>query len=177
METILSGIQNININDKSKPIPKSKPKNKTSVQLNKTFDHIIENYLFGNLSPNVCSNIFKDGRLFSLFIEKWIEKNYSLKHISGCKDHDFIDNKYLDTKYDEKTFTKYGCRFCPSNMVGKGRKFDKVKCEEKCKGLIFCIVSNINFPNIKVRFVAGEELIKKYPKAKIPRKDHDKFFK
>ena len=56
-----------------------------SVELNKTFNHNISNYTFGNLSEDVCEEILKDGRPFSHFIEKWIEKNYPLNHIKGCK--------------------------------------------------------------------------------------------
>ena len=32
------------------------------------------------------------------------------------------------------------------------------------------------FPQIKIRFVRGSELIKLYPKGEIPLKDHVKFF-
>ena len=60
-------------------------------------------------------------------------------------------------------------------MLGQGRTFDQAVFEEKTKKLIFCIVSNINFPNIKVRFVEGETLLKNYPKGVIPLKEHDKF--
>ena len=113
----------------------------TSVELNKTFTHKIENFGFGNLSVDVCAEIYKDGRPFSHFIEKWIEDNYPLTHISGCKKYDFIDEKYETTKYDEKTFTKGGCRFCPSNMIGQGRKFDQKIFEEKNKkiNILYCI--------------------------------------
>ena len=45
-----------------------------SVILNKTFKHNISNYTFGNLSADICKEILKDGRPFSHFIEKWIEK-------------------------------------------------------------------------------------------------------
>jgi hypothetical protein len=147
-----------------------------SVELNKTFNHEIENYTFGNLSKDICKEILKDGRPFSHFIEEWIALNYPLKHIKGCKKHDFTDENYPEILYDEKTFTKKGCHFCPSNMLGQGRKFDKDIFEEKTKKLIFCIVSNIDFPNIKIRFVKGIELLVKYPKGKIPLKDVIKFF-
>jgi hypothetical protein len=147
-----------------------------SVILNTTFNHIIENYTFDNLSSETCNAIFKDGRPFSAFIEKWLEKNYPLIHVPGCKKYDHIDIKFPNILYDAKTFTKYGCSFCPSNMKGQGRKFDKLLFEEKSKKLIFCIVSNIDFPNIKVKFVKGEELIIKYPDGKIPLHEHVKFF-
>lgn len=149
---------------------------KCSVPLNKTFTHNINDASFGNLTRESVYEILKDGRPFSHFIEKWLEQNYPLNHIPGCKDHDFTDRNHPETRYDEKTFTKGGCKFCPSNMLGQGRKFDEEKFREKTVKLVFCIVSNIAFPRIKIRFVRGTDLIKIYPRGEIPLKDHVKFF-
>ena len=60
-------------------------KQTSSVELNKTFNHIIENYRFGNLSDEICKEIWKDGRPFSHFIEVWLAENYPLIHVKGCK--------------------------------------------------------------------------------------------
>ena len=147
-----------------------------SVELNKTFIHQIENYSFGNLSNEECIEILQDGRAFSHFIEKWLAKNYPLKHIPGCKSYDFIDVNDPTILYDEKTFTKNKCSFIPSNMIGTGRTFNKLVFEEKCKSLIFCIVSNVNFPEIKIKFVDGDVLLKQYPNGVIKSNDFIKFF-
>ena len=147
-----------------------------SIQLNTTFTHTLSNIGFDYLPQDVVNNIMKDGRVFSHLIEKWISLEYPLEHIEGCQAYDFIDGNFPETKYDEKTFTKKGCSFCPSNMLGQGRKFDKDIFEEKTKKLVFCIVSNIDFPNIKIRFVKGSELLLKYPIGKIPSKDFIEFF-
>jgi len=149
----------------------------TSIKLNKTFTHLLDNVNFDNIPQKIVNEIMKDGRPFSHFIEPWICLNYPLQHVKGCKSYDFTDYNFPETQYDEKTFTQRGCRYCPSNMLGQGRKFDKTIFEEKTKKLIFCIVSNINFPTIKIKFVEGTELLKKYPTGKIPLKDHDDFFK
>ena len=147
-----------------------------SVVLDHTYVHEIENYSFGNLPPEVCKEKYKDGRAFSHFIEPWLAHNYPLDYVAGCKNHDFTDRNVPIILYDEKTFTKYGCNFPPSNMIGQGRVFDQETFELHCKKLIFCIVSNIDFPTIKIRFVRGDDLMLKYPNAKIPLKDHDEFF-
>ena len=147
-----------------------------SVNLNVTDTVTIPSIQFGNLSSEIVNELFKDGRVASHFIELWIAENYPVTHVKGCKKYDFTDEKFPDTKYDEKTFTKGGCKFCPSNMLGQGRKFDQKVFEEKTKGLIFCIASVVNFPEIKVKFVRGSELIQKYSKGSIPLKDHAKFF-
>jgi hypothetical protein len=147
-----------------------------SVELNCTFTHQIANYAFGDLSTEMVQSILKDGRVFSHFIEMWLEQNYPLTHVSGCKSHDFTDRHTPAILYDEKTFTSGGCRFCPSGMIGKGRKFKAEEFKEKSQNLIYCIVSNVNFPEIKIRFVRGAELAQMYPNATIPLKDHIKFF-
>jgi hypothetical protein len=154
----------------------SEPEMRVSVELNKTFNHTIEDYKFGNLSEEECRKYWKDGRPFSHFIEPWLAKNYPLKHIEGCKKYDFEDDNFPEVKYDEKTFTKNGCSFVPSNMKGQGRTFDRKVFEEKTRGLIFCIVSNIDFPNIKVKFVRGVDLLNEYKNGVIKLEEHVKFF-
>ena len=148
-----------------------------SVELDRTFDHEITDVAFGGLPTEKVIEIFKDGRPFSHFIEVWLEKEYpTLKHIEGCKEYDFIDRVHTMTRYDEKTFTQGGCRYCPSSMIGSGREFNQDEFVDKTKKMVFCIVSNIHFPNIKVRFVKGTTLLLHYPKGVIPLKDFDKFF-
>ncbi len=141
---------------------------------NKAFTHTIENICFGNIPTANLREIFKDGRAFSHLIEPWLAVNYPLTHITGCKQYDFVDNENI--KYDQKTFTKGGCNFMPSNMIGEGRTFNKEIFEEKAKQLMYIIVSNIHFPEIKIKFVSGIDLLINYPNGKIPLKDFDKFF-
>ena len=144
---------------------------------NKTFIHVVEKFGFDILPEWNILEIFKDGRAFSHFIEPWLALKYpTLKHVKGCKKYDHTDTIDETIKYDQKTFTKGGCKFMPSNMIGEGRTFNEEIFKEKAKGLIYIIVSNINFPEIKVRFVKGVELIVDYPKGFIPLKDFDKFF-
>ena len=140
----------------------------SSIRTSRANLSMLDNILIEQI--NTCN------REFSHFIEKWISLNYPLQHIGGCKPYDFIDENFTETKYDEKTFTKNGCKFCPSNMLGQGRVFDRAMFEEKTKKLIFCIVSNITFPIIKIKFVRGIELLQKYPNGIIPFREHDDFF-
>ena len=159
--------------------PESEPKPyhfQTSVPLNQTQTHQIEDYGFGNLPKTKVAEIYKDGRAFSHLIEPWLAANYPLEHVPGCKGYDFKDANYPETLYDAKTFTKGGCSYCPSNMLGMGRKFDAQTFKEKTEKLIFCVVSNINFPEIKVKFIAGTALLVLYPRGKIPPNDFIKFF-
>jgi hypothetical protein len=151
-----------------------------SVELNKTFTYTITNYAFDTLPDEIVKEIYKDGRVFSHFIEHWLAQRYPLNHISGCKAYDFTDKNDATILYDQKTFTKTktggGCNYQPSNMIGEGRKFNKEIFEEKAKKIVYAIVSNVNFPEIKIRFVRGIDLLVHYPTGKIPLKDHIKFF-
>jgi hypothetical protein len=147
-----------------------------SIKYGITYTHIIEDYSFGNIPKSVIIETFKDGRAFSHFIEPWLAINYPLIHIKGCKKHDHVDINDENIKYDQKTFTKLGCKFMPSNMIGEGRTFNKEIFDEKAKKLIYIIVSNINFPEIKIKFIRGIDLIVDYPTGIIPLKHFKKFF-
>jgi hypothetical protein len=145
-------------------------------ELGKTYTHVLKNIGFDNLSVDKVHSIFKDGRVFSHLIEPWVANEYNLTHVTGCKGYDFIDNMNKEILIDEKTFTKRGLSFTPSNMKGQGRSFVRDVFEEKTKKLRFCCVSNINFPEIKIKFIDGTDLLKLYPNGTIPLKDHVKFF-
>lgn len=149
---------------------------KNIITFNKTYIYNLTDYSFGNLSSTMIIQIFKDGRPFSHFIEKWLSVNFQLTHITGDKSYDFIDENNENIKYDQKTFTPRGCKFMPSNMIGEGRKFDKEIFELKAKNLNYIIVSNVNFPEIKIKFVKGIDLLIDYPNGSIPSKDLIKFF-
>ena len=148
----------------------------TRIIYNKTFRHTLSNLSWDKLPANIINEIMKDGRAFSFFIEPWLSQTYPMIHIKGCKAYDFIDSETECIKFDAKTFTKNGCKYVPSSMLGTGRKFNEEKFLEKANNLVYIIVSNINFPHINVKFVEGKELIKKYPKGEIPFGDHDTFF-
>ena len=59
-----------------------------SIELDKTFNHTISDYGFGNLSNTKCKEILRDGRVFAHFVEVWICENYPLIHVKGCKKYD-----------------------------------------------------------------------------------------
>ena len=149
---------------------------KNQITFNNTYIYNLADYSFGNLSSQMIIEIFKDGRPFSYFIEKWLSVNFQLLHIGGCKSYDFVDENDENIKYDQKTFTTRGCKFMPSNMIGEGRKFDKEIFETKAQNLNYIIVSNVNFPEIKIKFVKGTYLLIDYPNGIIPSKDFIKFF-
>jgi len=147
-----------------------------SIVFNKTIERKVEGVSFDTLPLEVLNELFKDGRIFSHFIERILAQDYGLRHVPGCKGYDIVDPLNPDIKYEQKTFTGNGCKFMPSNMIGQGRQFNKEVFDEKSKHLIYVIVSNIHFPSLKIRFVKGPELATRYPNGEIKLKDHDKFF-
>ncbi len=147
-----------------------------SITLNKVNKHTLSDISFDILPESIVSEIYRDGRVFSHFIERWAPLNYPLDWVAGCKKYDFKDRNNENIIYDEKTFTKGGCRFMPSNMIGQGRKFDEEVFLEKAKSLIYMIVDNNDFPIIRIKFVNGSELAAMYPKGSIPYNDRNKFF-
>ena len=146
------------------------------MELDKTYTFVIEGASFDILPPETIREIFLDGRAFSHFIEPWLATRFPLRHIKGCKEYDFVGTDDPDVLYDAKTMTRGGCRFCPSNMLGAGRKFDPAVFIEKSKKLIYIVVCNVDFPTIQVRFVRGEELATRYPNGAIPLSDRHAFY-
>ena len=144
--------------------------------LNKVYEFEIENFEFGNLSREECIECFRDGRVNSHFAERQLTKWFpTLTHIKGCKDHDHVDTDGV--KYDAKSFTKNGLDFKPSKQKGSGRKFDQSVAHEKAKVMIYICCDITEFPKMKVKFAKGSELIKSYPKCKIPKGKRQDFFK
>lgn len=146
------------------------------MELNKTYNITITNYSFNTLPCEVLEKLYKDGRIFSHFIEHQIAQDFALTHVPGCKGYDIVDPKNPEIKYEQKTFTANGCKFRPSSMIGTGRSFDPAIFAEKAAKLIYIIVSNVAFPNIKIRFVSGTDMLTLYPNGIIPFADHDRFF-
>jgi len=142
-------------------------------EYDKTYTYTIQNVTFSDFSAEELNELFMDGRISSHFMERDLGKRFNLKHVSGCKDHDLVA---VDLKIDEKTFTRGGCKFMPSNMIGTGRSFNKEEFIKKSSNLVYAIVSVVNFPEIKTRFVKGSILAEKYPMGEISFKKHDDFF-
>lgn len=140
------------------------------------FEFKIKNMNIDNLKKEEINYMFKDGRIFSHFVEMWLDKNCTrLQRITGCKGHDFIDINNKNIKYQQKTWTDNGLVFLPSNMVGTQRNVNKKIFLKKNNKLKYVIVSNVFFPIIKVMFIDGKDLILKYPSGMTRKKDSDLF--
>jgi hypothetical protein len=144
------------------------------IQLNHTYEFIIDNVAFGDLTKEQCYKLLKDGRLSSHFLEKQLEIWFpELTFVDG-RGHDHIDES--GQKYDQKCFTKGGLGFAPSKMGGVGRVFVQEEAHEHAKEIIYIACDITEFPNLLVRFERGSDLLVKYPRCQVPYKHRLEFF-
>lgn len=146
-----------------------------TIQLNKTYNFTIDNFAFGNLTRDEMIDVLVDGRFNSPFMERQLTKWFPvLKHVTGNKDHDHVDNK--GNLYDAKNFTKNGLKFKPSNQLGQGRAFNATIAHQKANKLIYICCDIIDFPDVKVRFIDGSTLVKLYPLCEVPKNHRSVLF-
>lgn len=62
-------------------------------------------------------------------------------------------------------------------MLGTGRSFNYEKFLQHAIELLYVICDTSQLPKIRYKFVDGVILSERYPKAKIPNKDREDFFK
>ena len=143
-------------------------------KLNKVYTVRLKNISFDNVPKKVLTNLFKDGRHASHILELWIETTFANITKKNEKDHDFIDNN--NNYIEAKNFTKNGAKFMPSRMIGVGRKYCKEETDKVVNSNIYVITDINDMPTIRMKFIKGTDLLKKYPKAVIPFKQREEFF-
>jgi len=134
----------------------------------------VEDISFGDLSSSELDSMFTDGRLASHFLERQLTKWFPKLTFVDKRGHDHLDED--GNKYDQKCFTKGGLGFAPSHMGGKGRVFVQEEAHDHAKEITYICCDIVDFPLVKVRFAKGSELIKEFPKCKIPFKLRNEFF-
>ena len=132
---------------------------------NKTYTFEVEAN-FGSLSKETVNKLFTDGRVASHFLEEQLTEWFpDLTFVDG-KGYDHVDIE--NNQYDQKSFTKRGTIYAPSNMVGKGRKIDEAVFHAHAKNISYILTDVIDFPTVRVVFKRGSDLLKEYPNGKIP---------
>jgi hypothetical protein len=146
------------------------------IEFDKTYSFMIDNIKFGSLSNEKIIDIFKDGRVASHFLEKMLEEWFpELVFVDG-NGYDHI-NKKSKVKYDQKCFTKGGCGFAKSILVGGGRTFNLAEATKHSAEMNYIICDIVDFPKVKVVFAKGKDLLTRYPKCRIPFRDRELIFK
>lgn len=140
------------------------------IELNKVYHFKIENLFHPDCPKGIVKNLSKkiceDGRTSSPIITTYV-------HEQWFPELTYVDKKFIDfigkiiegvdgeSNVEKKMFTlSGGSKFCPSNMVGKGRTIDPVKSRQICEEnkLIYLLADATEFPNVYVTFVDGIEL-------------------
>jgi len=121
---------------------------------------------FGDLPETVLINIFKDGRFATEFISRDLESYFSNLSYVDKTWYDFITPEGVQVEQKQLTIAS-GFKFCPSHMIGKGRKVDRSVVETYIKDndLQYLVVSTINFPIIHIRMIPGVRLLELFPQS------------
>lgn len=103
---------------------------------------------------------FTDGRRVSFILERRISREIvqgTLAKSEGAG-YDVIDPS--GGKWEVRSLTRHGMYFCPSYMVGKGRKFELQGFLDKLDEVEGYIISDVElFPNIPVWVVTADEVM------------------
>ena len=111
---------------------------------------------------------FTDGRRVSFVLERRISREIvkgSLAESEGAS-YDLLDSE--GGKWEVRSLTRGGIYFCPSYMVGAGRKFDEDGFLKKLDEIEGYIVSDIElFPDVPVWVVSALEVRNWYSAGKL----------
>lgn len=140
------------------------------IELNKVYTYKIETFFHPqcpkSLVKSFTDKIRTDGRASSPLITSYVGEWFpDLEYV----DQDYIDFKGFGLNIEKKMFTRNGCKFCPSYMVGSGRKIEPEVSRKICEenNLIYLLADSNEFPNVKVIFVDGMELHERHKSCSI----------
>lgn len=140
----------------------------TQIQLNKvyTFD-LTGKVQFGDMPTELLHKLFQDGRVASKFLEHTLPTWFPDLEFVDAEGYDHV-SKSNGRKYDLKGFTKGGASYAPSNMLGAGRKIDTRVLHEHANSIDYILSDITAFPQVRIVFKAGADLVRDYPTGKIP---------
>lgn len=113
---------------------------------------------FGDLDESFLYDMFKDGRVCCEPLSRYLEKAFDDLIFVDKKGYDYL---WKGRKLEKKQVTNSGLRFCPSAMIGTGRKVDFSKVVDHIMNneLLYVIADITTFPKIRVIFVEGTYLL------------------
>lgn len=107
------------------------------------------------LPPERLLHFFKDGRRFAWLLEESLAARYAMTRQGETDDYDLEDA--AGRRWEARCCTKGGLFFCPSGMIGKGRKFhfeDWVTKQSKVSGWIVADITT--FPRVAYWVIPSE---------------------
>ena len=109
---------------------------------------------------------FKDGRRGSFVIERRIAREIIRGTIAENEGKSFDVYDSEGNKWEVRSLTKGGIYFCPSNMIGSGRKFVEAGFQAKLRGIKGYYVARITtFPKVEVYKIDSKQ-VRKWHKNK-----------
>lgn len=104
---------------------------------------------------------FTDGRRVSFIIERRVSKEIMKGKLASSEGAGFDLFDVAGGKWEVRSISRGGIYFCPSYMVGSGRKFDVDGFLKKISEIKGYIISDIeSFPSVPVWIVSKEEVLK-----------------
>jgi hypothetical protein len=119
-----------------------------------------------HLTVDETLTYFQDGRRCSFITERRIAREFIGGRIADSEGaaYDVFDQD--DKKWEVRSLTDNGMYFCPSYMVGAGRKFDEAGFQAKLDEIKGYYVARITtFPEVEV-FKIDVEQVRKWHKNK-----------
>ena len=121
-----------------------------------------------HLSVDDTLTYFQDGRRCSFITERRIAKEFIGGRIADSEGaaYDVFDQD--DKKWEVRSLTRSGIYFCPSYMVGSGRKFEEkgflAKIEE-IEGYYVAMITT--FPEVPVYKISADQVLAWYNKGQL----------
>ena len=115
------------------------------------------------ISEDAVAEYFSDGRKVSFIIENRIVKDYTGGSRSESEGSGWDIKDRHGLKWEVRSLTKSGVYFCPSSMVGSGRKFEEDGFLDKLNNIAGYIITDITkFPNVPLYRVSSMQVLEWY---------------
>ena len=113
------------------------------------------------ISVNEVREYFTDGRRVSFLIERRIAHEVLKGTVSKSEGAGYDVVAPDGGKWEVRSISKDGIYFCPSYMVGSGRKFEEPGFLNKCSEIEGYIVADIEpFPNVPFWIISTDQVLK-----------------
>lgn len=132
----------------------------SNIQLNEIYEYDFTGTIqFGSLEPDFLYEMFRDGRFCCEPLSRHLEQQFDGLEFVDRKGYDFIHPEL--GKIEKKQITKGGLKFCPSAMIGAGRKVNYQEVVEHIHNLnlVYVLADITEFPKVRVTFVNGRDLL------------------
>ena len=130
------------------------------LQLDKLYTIDFSNKLqFGDLPASLLVKLFSDGRFCSEPLSHTFGQYFDDLTYVNETGYDFVHPEF--PYIEQKQITSNGFKFCPSNMIGQGRKCNRSVVEQHITdlNLYYLIPSILLFPLVHIRLIEGARLL------------------